>query len=75
MLQGALRLLRSGGSKVVLQLLVHLTHPIGGGCGQHVQKWRAAAPHDQSPWPGLLQAPIHVGAGRLVWPQWPPTQR
>jgi hypothetical protein len=32
-LQGALRLLHGGGSEDALQLLVHLTHPIGGGCG------------------------------------------
>jgi hypothetical protein len=38
MLQGALRLLRNSGSKDALQLLVHLAHPIGGGCEKHVQK-------------------------------------
>jgi hypothetical protein len=38
MLQGAFRLLHGGGSEDALQLLVHLTHPIGGGCGQCVQE-------------------------------------
>jgi hypothetical protein len=28
----------------------------------------ATATRDQSPWPGLLQALIYVGAGRPVWP-------
>jgi hypothetical protein len=38
MLQGALRLLHGGGSKDALQPLAHLSHPIGGGYGQRVQK-------------------------------------
>jgi hypothetical protein len=37
MLQGTLRLLRGGGAEDALQLSVHLTHPIGGGCRQRVQ--------------------------------------
>jgi hypothetical protein len=43
MLKGALCLLRGSGSEDVLQLLVHLAHPISGGCEQCVQK---CAHHD-----------------------------
>jgi hypothetical protein len=38
MLQGTLHLMRGGSAKVALQPLVHLTHPVGGGCGQCVKK-------------------------------------
>jgi hypothetical protein len=38
MLQGALCQLRYDGTEDVLQPLVHLTHHVSGGCGQHVQK-------------------------------------
>jgi hypothetical protein len=38
MLQGALCLLHDDGSVDALQLLVHLAHPIGGGCEQCVKK-------------------------------------
>jgi hypothetical protein len=38
MLQGALHLLRDGGTEDAFQLPVHLTHPIGGGRVQCAQK-------------------------------------
>jgi hypothetical protein len=38
MLQGALHLLRGHGTEDDFQPLVHLAHPIGGGCEQCVQK-------------------------------------
>jgi hypothetical protein len=38
MLEGALRLLCGGGAEDFHQLLIHLVHPIGGGCGQSVQE-------------------------------------
>jgi hypothetical protein len=38
MLYGALHLLCCGGADDVLQPLIHLAHPIGGWCGQHIQK-------------------------------------
>jgi hypothetical protein len=38
MLQGTLCLLCSSGAENALQPLVHLTHLVGGGCGQRVQK-------------------------------------
>jgi hypothetical protein len=38
MLQGTLRLLHSSGVEDALQPLIHLTHTIGGGCRQRVQK-------------------------------------
>jgi hypothetical protein len=38
MLYGALCMLCNSGDEDVLQPLIHLTHPIGVGCGQHIQK-------------------------------------
>jgi hypothetical protein len=38
MLYGALCLLRDDGAEDAFQLLVHLAHPISGGCEQCVQK-------------------------------------
>jgi hypothetical protein len=38
MLQGTLRLLCGVSVEDALQPLVHRAHPVGGGCGQHVQK-------------------------------------
>jgi hypothetical protein len=38
MLQGALCLLRGGGTEDAFEPLVHLAHPIGGGCVECVQK-------------------------------------
>jgi hypothetical protein len=44
MLQGALHLLRDGGTEDAFQLPVHLTHPIGGGRVQCAQKHVLAGP-------------------------------
>jgi hypothetical protein len=52
-LKGALHLLQS-----VFQLMVHLVHPIGGGCGQGVQK----RSHDGQG----LAGPSEGGAWRLL---------
>jgi hypothetical protein len=38
MLQGALRLQRGGDTENAFPLLVHIAHPISGGCGHCVQK-------------------------------------
>jgi hypothetical protein len=82
MLLGALDLLRGGSAEDILQLLIHLAHPIAGGHGQRIQK-RSHNGHilvglgesGELSRPGLPQAPIHIGVGRPVWHQWPPAHR
>jgi hypothetical protein len=81
MLVGALHLLCGDNVEDVLQPLVHVTHPISGGCGQRVQKRSrhghvlaspgksGELPLSPVPQSDLLQASIHVGAGRPAWPQ------
>jgi hypothetical protein len=67
-------------------MLIDLAHPIGGRHEQRIKECShnshilagpgdAATPQGCLSWPNLPRAPIHIGVGHLVWPQYSLTHR
>ncbi len=63
MLVGALHLLCGGNVEDAVQPLVHVTHPVSGGCGQRVQKRSRHGHVLASPGESRMMAPHEADGG------------